>query len=483
MLRYLIILSLLWLNAYQKPAASKEKISPNVLFIIADDLNMTLGAYGFDTAITPNIDRLAAQGMQFKRAFVQASLCNPSRVSYMTGLYPHQLGVWRNNPDFRELHPEIATIPQHFRNNGYHSAGIGKNHHNWGHELKGDPDSWSEPEIYHWGAHFHDWYVPGRPYQMHHDLRKGPAVQRKDVPDEAYIDGRIANAAVNKLRELQETPFFLSVGFWKPHLPFNAPAKYWDMYDEDNIPQPRYRAPVDGVPDIAYVNSHEARTYTDVPNDGPISESQKKELRHGYLAAITYLDAQIGKVLDELDRLDMADNTIVVFFSDHGFHAGEHGQFGKWTNFEIGTAVPLLVRYPGLTDPGSVSKSIVELVDLYPTLLEICGLKPPDHELSGVSMVPVLKDRENRIKKFAISQIARPLAGSPVDDEIRGSTIRDERYRYNVWRRVATGEVLAEELYDLQDDPFLVENVIDDPRLARVRNELNRKLTQVLNGS
>lgn len=480
MYRLLFILSLTWFVAFTKPVFASEPTQPNVLFIVVDDLNMMLNSYGVEAAITPNIDRLAEQGMQFNRAYVQASLCNPSRASYMTGLYPHQLGIWRNNPDFRDLHPDLATIPQHIKNHGYHSVGIGKNYHNWGHEVNGDPDSWSEPAIYEGGAHFHDWYVPGRPYQMHFDLLKGPAVQREDVPDEAYIDGRIANAAVNRLHELQETPFFLSVGYWKPHLPFNAPAKYWDMYDPDHVPEPIYNEPVEGVAEFAYVNSHEARTYTDVPSEGPIPEWQKKELRHGYFAAITYLDAQIGKVLDELDRLGMADNTIVVFFSDHGFHAGEHGQFGKWTNFEIGTAVPLIVRYPGLTDPGSVSYSIVELVDLYPTLLELCGLESPDHQPAGVSIVPVLADPNKQIKEFAISQIARPLASNPVDDEIRGSTIRSERYRYNVWERVATGEVLAEELFDLRENPFLVKNLIDDPSKTNIREKLSRKLKQLL---
>lgn len=452
----------------------------NVLFIIVDDLNMLLGSYGAEGVVTPKIDKLASEGRTFTRAYVQNPLCNPSRASLMTGKRPHELDIQRLNKSFRELYPEIETLPQYFKQNGYHSVGVGKIYHNWGEQFKdGDPKSWSKPPFYHWATHYHDWYVPGRPYQWHFDLDKGPAVQREGVPDEAYIDGRIANAAVNKLRELQETPFFLAVGFWKPHLPYNAPKKYWDLYERDNLPSPpRYKSPVDGVPEIAYVNSNEARSYADIPNEGTISESKKKELRHGYLAAISYLDTQVGKVLDELKRLDLYEKTAVVFVSDHGYHAGGHGQFGKWTNFEIGTRVPLIIKTPDMNAPGEKSDSIVELVDLYPTLLEF-GKLPEKDSLSGVSLLPILKDPEADVKSVAISQTTRPLRGGG-NYKILGSSIRDEKYRYNIWVRQEDKKMISEELYNLSEDPFYVENVADDKELKPIKNRMYNLLMEKL---
>ena len=207
-----------------------RRANTNVLFIFTDDLSVTLHVYGNEGIITPNIDKLAQQGRVFTRAYCQASLCNPSRASVMTGRYPHELGIWRNESHFRGKYPKIKTLPERFKDQGYYAAGIGKIYHNWAQALEGDAQSWTDPQVNHWGAHYNDWYVPGRPYEMHFDLKKGPAVQCEPVPDEAYLDGRTANAAVNKLRELQETPFFLAVGFWKPHLPFNPPKKYWDEW-------------------------------------------------------------------------------------------------------------------------------------------------------------------------------------------------------------------------------------------------------------
>lgn len=469
-----------FLSVFFSPHSEVSEPPPNVLFIIADDLSTTLGCYGAEGISTPNLDKLAGRGRLFERAYCQASLCNPSRTSIMTGRRPHEINILTNPPHFRGRYPRITTLPEHFKANGYHAVGIGKIYHNWGQSIHGDPQSWSEPETNHWAAHYHDWYIPGRPYQMHFDIKKGPAVQCEDVPDEAYVDGRTANAAVNKLRELRETPFFLAVGFWKPHLPYNAPKKYWDLYDRDALPPVRYSAPVEGVPEMAYVNSNEARSYTDVPEEGPISADKKLELRHGYLAAISYLDAQVGKILDELGRLGLADNTIIVFLSDHGYHAGEHGQFGKWTNFEIGTRVPLIIAAPGMARPGASTKSIVELVDLYPSLLGLAGLSPPGRqELAGVSLAPVLDDPEAEVKTRAVSQISRPLGAGP-DYEVTGSSVRDARYRYNVWADRYSGEARAEELYDLSDDLWNADNLADSPEHSEERVRLSKMLEEFL---
>lgn len=453
----------------------------NVLFIIVDDLSTTLSCYGEEGVITPNLDQLANRGMKFERAYCQASLCNPSRASIMTGRRPENLRILSNEPHFRVVHPKIVTLPEHFKANGYHTVGIGKIFHNWGQALQGDPQSWSEPETNHWATHYSDWYIKERPYQIHSDIKKGPAVQYEDVPDEAYLDGRIANAAVNKLRQLKETPFFMAVGLWKPHLPYNAPKKYWDLYDRNKLPELRYPQPINGVPDLAYVDSNEARSYTDVPKQGELSLDKKLELRHGYLAAISYMDAQVGKILDELDRLDLTNKTTIVFLSDHGYHAGEHGQFGKWTNFEVGTRVPLIISSPEIKHLNNATNSIVELVDLYPTLIDLHSLpKPKEYgKLDGISLKPILKNTNHTVKSYAISQISRPL-GSGENFDILGSTIRDKDYRYTIWTNRTRNEIIGEEFYDLSNDIMKVENQIINPKFSHSKQELNRKLAEIL---
>jgi len=470
------------LSDAQSQSLKSDHSRPNVLFIMADDLSDILLSEDSAAVIAPHIKELARRGRVFERAYSQSSLCNPSRSSLLTGRRPEDLRIWTNDPHFRGVNPRIVTLPQYFKRSGYHTVGIGKIYHNWGHVLEGDPESWSEPQQYHWAVHSADWYVPGRPYEIHMDIKKDAAVQCVDVPDEVYLDGRIANAAVDKLKQLRETPFFLAVGFWKPHLPYNAPKKYWDLYDRERLPPVTHTEPVASVPDIAYVDSDEARSYTDVPAHGtPIPESKKKELRHGYFAAISYLDAQVGKVLDALKALGLADNTIVVFTSDHGYHAGEHGQFGKWTNFEQGARVPLIISSPTMDQRGVASRSLVELVDLYPTLISACKLPelPPSKLLAGTSLLPILSDPAATVKPVAITQIARPLGGQD-KLQIVGSSIRDPAFRYNRWVDIESGEVVAEEFYDLSEDIHAVHNQIGSDKLKEEMEQLRARLLQAL---
>lgn len=454
---------------------------PNVLFIMVDDLNNFFQYEGNVGAITPNLDELARRGRCFNRAYCQVSLCNPSRASILTGRHPYELEIWTNGPHFRGIYPKIVTLPQYFKEQGYHSVGIGKIYHNWGQSIDGDPDSWSEPQSSHWAAHYHDWYVPGRPYELHFDLKKGSAAQCENVPDEAYLDGRIASAAINRMRELQELPFFMAIGFWKPHLPYNAPKKYWDLYDREHLPPIRYPEPVKGVPDLAYVDSNEARSYTDVDRQGSIPAEKKAELRHGYMASISYMDAQVGKVIRELERLDLAKRTVIVFVSDHGYHAGDHGQFGKWTNFEIGARVPLIIAGPGVQLHGTSSKGIVELVDLYPTLTDLCGLPRPHgkQSVSGVSLLPMLKDPYAKVRSAAITQTTRPL-GAQTNFSSMGTSLRTDQFRYTRWTRRSDGEVIEEELYDLSTDPLNVENLVENPRMIKSLDMMRAKLSNQL---
>ena len=453
----------------------------NVLFIITDDLNMTnLSFYGTDLAITPNLDRLAATGLIFERAYCQVPVCNPSRASIMTGKAPQALRIWNNEPHFRGMYPKVKTLPQQFEEAGYYTAGIGKIYHNWAQSIQGDPQSWSVPELYHYAPHYRDWYVPGRPYEIHNDLKKGPSTQRVEVPDEAYLDGRIANEAVKRLTEIQETPFFLAVGFWKPHLPFNAPQRYWDLYNPDDLPKVRYPEKVNGVPDIAYINSPELASYIDVEKGEHITKEKHVELRHGYLAAISYLDEQVGKIIDQLERLELIRNTIIVFTSDHGYHAGEHGQFGKWTNFEVGTRVPLIIAVPGHPEKQRTN-SLAGLVDLYPTLLQLCQLPIPKG-IDGKSLVPVINDTEAEVNEVIVSKIARP-AGSVTNRESLGTSLRDDNFRYNIWVDERSSEIIAEELYDLSTDYLKVKNVIEDKRYRRVRSMLKQQAIGILNNT
>jgi len=431
---------------------------PNVLFISADDLRVE------PLAKTPNLDRLAARSRVFTNAHCQQAVCNPSRASLFTGLRPDTLRVWNLATHFRDTTPGAVTLPEHFKNHGYTTLGIGKNFHNWMHQLQGDPQSWSAPEEMHWGNHGSD--TPKVAGELPPNLAKDPKCECREVPDDAYIDGRIAARALDRLREFKQNgePFFLSVGFWKPHAPFNAPKKYWDLYQRDRIPLPDPADWPAGTDRIAWHNSREILGWGKQPRS--LSADAVRELRHGYLAAISFLDAQIGVVLDELESLGLAGNTIVVLWSDHGFHLGEHTLWAKTSNFDLDTRVPLLISNPGLTEPGARSSSPVELLDLYPTLVDLCQL-PARQELEGVSLRPILDKPAATVKAAALSQFPRPsyYEGRP---EFMGYSARSATHRYTEWRDWSSGKVRARELYDHQADPKETLNLAHDPMKARL---------------
>lgn len=452
---------------------------PNVLFIVADDLRAELGCYGSAEAKTPHLDALAGRGVLFERAYAQQAVCNPSRASALTGRRPDTLKVWDLKRHFRETLPEVVTLPQYFKQHGYAAVGLGKIFHN---ESGGaprfrfsDPVSWSEPPRFADGPHWRDWVVRGDPAGP---KAKAGAVQCLDAPDEAYLDGRIASAAVARLGEFagQPAPFFLAVGFWKPHLPFNAPKKYWDLYDRAKISPPDPGHMPVGAPAIAGHAWNELRGYRGVPREGPLPPAQIAELRHGYLACVSFLDAQVGRVLAELDRLGLAKNTVVVFWSDHGFHLGEHDLWGKTTNYELDTRVPLLVSAPGIARGGARASGLVELLDLYPTLAELCGL-PVTPGLEGRSLLPQLRDPNLPGKNLAISQHPHPSYGQATH---MGYALREDRYRYVEWRDLANGAVTARELYDHRDDPRETVNRIEDPAAQTVAARLGGSAAQIV---
>ena len=425
-----------------------EERRPNVLFIAVDDLRVELGCYGDTIVRSPHIDRLASRGTLFTRAYCQQAVCNPSRASLLTGLRPDTIGVHDLPTHFRLAHPDVVTLPQLFKNNGYHAVNIGKIFHNWRQDdFKGDPVSWSEPAVMHYNSHGADRPKVGG--KLPPDLSGVPRTEMRDVPDEAYFDGRIAAKAVEALRRLKDRRFFLAVGFWKPHAPFNAPKKYWDLYDRAKIAPPANPEPPSDVPAIAL---HDSREILRGFKGRKPTAAQVAALRHGYYAATSYVDAQVGKVLDEIDRLGLRDKTIVVFWSDHGFHLGEHSLWAKTSNFELDARVPLIVSSPQ-HHGGARSKALVELLDLYPTLADLCGLSAPDG-LEGVSLRPALEDPSATVKRAAITQHTRPAypsAKTPL--KAMGTSMRTDRWRYTEWRDVKSGKVLARELYDHNADP------------------------------
>lgn len=447
---------------------SDNKQPPNILFIAIDDLRPQLGCYGDKIVQSPNIDKLAGSGVLFNRAYCQQAVCSPSRTSLMTGKRPDATKVWDLKTHFRTTIPDVVTLPQYFKNNGYHTQCIGKIYHDPASAQ--DALSWSAPEILAVTNREGKYVLPSN---LQKKASKATATERADVPDSAYIDGQVADQALEVLRKIKDKPFFLAVGFRRPHLPFSAPKKYWDLYEQKNIPLPGQRTLPPNIPAYAAHNSEELRGYSDIGSDHEITDAKTQELLHGYYAAISYTDAQIGKVLAELDRLNLTRNTIIVLWSDHGFHLGEKGLWAKTTNYELDTRVPLIIAAPGKAR-GVTSNELVELVDLYPTLAEVGGLPVPEG-LEGTSLAPLLTRPDQPWKSAVFSQFPRPwqYKGEP---ETMGYAMRTDHYRFVEWRNVKTGEVKATELYDHQADPGEVNNIANIPANVALIKELKQQL-------
>jgi iduronate 2-sulfatase len=474
--------SLVWslgLIAFGSLVVAAEK--PNVLFIAVDDLRPELNCYGAKHIISPNIDALAARGTLFERAYCQQAVCSPSRTSLLTGLRPDSTKVYDLVTHFRTHVPDVVTLPQQFKQSGYTTAAFGKLYHG-GYD---DEPSWNEPTVF---PRRPGWLEPanqsliqdrqakaksagkkGKPAQK---AARGPAYEGADVPDNAYGDGHLAELAIDRMRSLAsgDKPFFLAVGFLKPHLPFIAPKKYWDMYDPKTIKLADNPYHPKGAPPFALTNSGELRAYYGIPQTGPMDDDLARKLKHGYYACVTYTDANIGKLLAELDRLKLRDNTIVVLWGDHGWKLGEHGEWCKHSTVENDTRVALIVSAPGQKAAGKSTAALVEFVDIYPTLCDLAGLPKPGH-LEGTSFAPLLDDPEKSWKSAAFSQYPRSHDGQ----QLMGYSLRTARYRYTQWvSKSDKTKIVAEELYDHQTDPAENQNCLADAAhaagLAECRN-------------
>lgn len=453
-----------------------------MLLIAVDDLKTTIGAYGDPLAKTPNIDRLAARSVRFDLAYCNQAMCGPSRNNLMLGSRSTSTGLYHFGTDFRRPYPDAVTLTQHFMKHGYHAEAVGKILHT-GHGNVEDKPSWSveplvekvieylKPESTHGGRLTREEALfTNRELNRIHELPKGMAWERADVPDNAYADGRIAEESIRRLRAAKEraTPFFLAVGFVKPHLPFTPPAKYWDLHNPKRFQVAKNPDMPLGAPPYAGKRGHELSNFDPIPPSGLPDDETARKLIHGYYASTSYADAQIGRVLDELDRLGLAENTIVVLWGDHGWHLGDHGIWTKHTNYEQANRIPLLIAAPGIQP--AVTRQLTETVDLYPTLAELAGLPAPKgpQPIDGLSLVPVLKDPARKLRDHAYHCFPR-------DQGRLGRAIRTERYRLVEWKRPGEPADKADlELYDYQDDPAETEN------LASRKPDVVRSLKAIL---
>lgn len=461
----------------------RKKFSPgestgqyNVLFIAVDDLRPVLGCYGYTQIKTPHMDSLAAQGMVFNRAYCETPQCLPSRTSTLTGLRAESTGIFSNRDGhFRDHIPHHITLPQYFKNNGYFCMEFGKVFHHQ------DRESFSVPKYLPKSSYAYPIY--GKPetvalqrslpviekgqewwgYQEGKNTRwiRGLSWEDPDVPDSLLFDGQMAGGVIRALSKYQDERFFLASGFFRPHLPFIAPKKYYDLYHEDELILPENRDLPVHAPDFTDNSMAEPRSYYDVPLEGRITVQKQNEFLHGYYASVSYMDAQIGLVLSELDRLRLREKTIIVLWSDHGYHFGEHQSWGKKTNFEEATRITLIISHPDMRTKGTYTDGLVELVDLYPTLCELNRLDIPDG-LEGTSFAPLLKNPDQPWKKAVFSR-AKPKG-------VQGYTMRTPKYRYTEW--IENENIISVEIYDHINDPQENINVAQQPEFI----ELSRKL-------
>ncbi len=463
MARFLVLIIL---GALSVPAASR----PNILLILVDDLKPAMGCYGDTAAKTPHMDVLAKRGMRFDLAYCNQAVCAPSRFTLMLGSHSTSTGLYGLGSQLRQVMPKAVTMPQYFARHGYRTESLGKVFH-IGHGNNGDPKSFGVP-------HFHDKVIEyldpastdggkltreealftNQKLGQIRSLPRGAAFEAPVAKDADYADGRVAAETICRLeaakarRAKDGTPFFITAGFVRPHLPFSAPKKYWDLFDPAKLPMPENEKFPKDAPQVALKRGGEISAYKPVPTNGQVGEALKRNLIHGYYASTAYVDAQIGKVTAALSRLSLAKDTIIVLWGDHGWHLGDLSIWTKHTNFEQANRIPILIIAPGVAKPGGSTMQLAETVDLYPTLAELAGLPKPKgpQVIDGVSLVPVLKNPKARVRDHAFHAYPRRKLGR---------AIRTERYRLVEWKNHAKPDEAAEyELYDYQADPHETQN-------------------------
>jgi uncharacterized sulfatase len=462
-------------------AQTGSRGKPNVLFISTDDLAATtLGCYGHPVVRTPNIDRLARRGVRFTRAYTQFALCSPSRSSMMTGLAPDTTRVYNLQRHFRSVIPDVVTLPQCFQKNGYYTARVGKIYHygnpgQIGTNGLDDEPSWNE-RVNPIGVD----KAKEEPLLTNHTpertgLGSALAFHASSASDGEHTDGIVADETIKLLERHKDKPFFIAAGFYKPHCPFIAPRKYFDMYRAADLKTvPLAPGETDIAPPWAYLTR---------PANWNMTQRQQQEVLQAYYAVVSFMDAQVGRLLDALDRLRLTENTVIVFWSDHGYALGEHGQWMKQTNFEAATRMPLIFAGPGVRSKGKASSRTVEMLDFYPTLADLCGLSAIPRNLHGASLRPLLDSPNADWNRPAISQVRRVASqyrparpAHPEMETVDGYSIRTERYRYTEWTNGDDGV----ELYDYEKDPRELKNLAKDPaqagNAARLREQL-RSLT------
>ena len=449
---------------------SKSRKPKNILFIAVDDLKPLLGCYGDTLIISPNIDKLASEGFILTNNHCQQAVCAPSRASILTGKRPDYTQVWDLKTMIRDKNPDIVTMPQYFKQLGYQSAAVGKIFDYRSVDKLADSLSWS----FKYDNFKHNSKI-GREYVK---TKEHVSYEITDVPDSMTADGEVvrrSNAYLRKFSKMNK-PFFMAVGFFKPHLPFVVPRKYWDLYDPEKIQLPPYRKDPVGAPYYATQPSWELRSgYVDIPKDfdAEIPVDKQKILIRGYHAAVSFIDKQIGNVLDELDRLGLKENTVIVLWGDHGWHLGDHNMFCKHTNYEQATRAPLIFSVSGGLK--GVSSSPTEFVDVYPTLCQLAGVETPAG-LDGKSLVPLFEGKVNKVKDFAVSQFPR-------EGDKMGYAFRNNRYRYVIWlkknymanEKFNQDQVVDEELYDYKVDPLETKNLAFEKKYLTVKNKMKNQ--------
>ncbi len=503
-----LLLCIILPNSIQAQVTNNQiKKKPNVLFISIDDLGPNLGVYDNSYIISPNIDAFAKQGTTFRNTYCQAAVCAPSRASLMTGLRPDSTRVWHLGDKFRKIHPDVVTMPSHFNKNGYHTVCIGKIFHNY----MPDSVSWDEPDLRpeqylkpEWLKRDGETFYVNKETQRKQEIERnrriakrpkyyadgwnnGPAWEIEDVVDSAYFDGAQTELAKRTLTRLSKNdqPFYMAIGYFRPHLPFAVPKKYWDYYDRDSLPLARNPFVPKLSPVMTMNSMYELRGYDGFkklkhPTINVMNEDTARFLKQGYYASVSYVDELFGQIIQHLKDLDIYDNTIIIVWGDHGWKLGEHNGWCKQSNYNIDIHVPMIIRSPNQTNPGQQSFEITELVDMYPTLCELAEIEPPNY-LQGTSFVPLMKNPNRPWKKAAFSQFHRRPKVTPDGKRYMGYSIKTKKYHYVEWyywnhKLGERGDFVINELYDNAVDPDENINVVSDSKYAVTINQLSQQL-------